>query len=262
MFAVVAMVLAGRSVSSGQAMILTGLTVIIVTAGLALHARQIFAGLPQDRASFENRGDWLSVSWPLFLMAGVQELLNQIDLILLGLLSNATQAAHFAASMRLASLVTFGLMAIGTVSGPLIASAYNRNDLGELARIARMSARFSTMFAVIIAALLVILGRPALGLFGPGFEAANPVLLVLLVGGLVNSLTGSVGYLLTMTGRERPALAIIVANLILIPRHGAVGAAFASALGLACWNLAMAIHMRRTIGIDATALGRARAGAD
>lgn len=268
MMAVVAVIVAGGGLNSGRAMLLTSGAVIAVTAGLAIHARRIFSEMPTGQASFEHRRNWLSVSWPLFLMAIVQELLNQVDLILLGLLSNATQAAHFAASMRLASLVTFGLMAIGTVSGPLIASAYHRNDLSELARIAKLSARFSTIFAALMAALLVALGRPALSLFGPGFDAAYPVLLVLLVGGMINSMTGSVGYLLTMTGRERMASIILaaalaaslVSNLILIPRLGAVGAAVASTLGLATWNLAMAITMRRSIGIDATALGRARTG--
>lgn len=268
--AVVAAILAGWALDSGQAMLLTGVTVLIIMAGLALHARRVFAGLPRATPSFERRSEWLSVSWPLFLMAIVQELLNQVDLILLGMLSNATQAAHFAASMRLASLVTFGLMAIGTVSGPLIASAYHRNDLGELTRIAKLSARFATMFAALIAAFLYAIGKPALTLFGPGFEAAYPVLLVLLVGGLINSITGAVGYLLTMTGREKSALGSVVgalavsvvSNLILIPRYGAMGAAIASTLGLASWNIAMTIQMRRGLGIDATALGRARIGAN
>lgn len=269
MVAVVVVVVAGGLLNSGQAMVLTGLTVILVTAGLAIHARNIFAALPPGRASFEHRREWLAVSWPLFLMAVVQETLNQVDLILLGLLSNATQAAYFAASMRLASLVTFGLMAIGTVSGPLIASAYNRNELAELTRIARMTARFSTAFAAVIAAVLVVIGRPALALFGPGFGEAYPVLLILLAGGLFNSITGSVSYLLIMTGREKAAVLILAsalmvavfANLLLVPQLGAVGAAIASTLGLAGWNIAMAIYMRRSLGIDATAVGRARTGA-
>lgn len=199
-------------------------------------------------------------------MAVVQELLNQVDLILLGLLSNATQAAYFAAAMRLASLVSFGLMAIGTVSGPLIASAYDRADMDGLARIAKLSARFSTLLAALIAALLVMLGKPALALFGPDFDAAYPVLLVLLVGGLANSFTGSVSYLLIMTGRERAAVGILAGalvlsvglNLLLIPQMGSVGAAIASTLALVSWNIGMAVRMRRTLGIDATALGRAR----
>ena len=268
--AVVVALLASGGINSGQAVLLTGFTAIIATAGLAFHAWRIFGEQQPVRATFEHRGEWLSASWPLFLMAIVQELLNQIDLILLGLLSNATEAAYFAASMRLSSLVSFGLMAIGTVSGPLIASAYHRNEMGRLARIATTCARYSTIFALIVAASLAVFGKPALGLFGPGFESAYPVLLVLLAGGLINSFTGSVIYLLTMTGREKSAVGILAGalvlagalNLLLIPGLGAAGAAIASTAGLACWNIAMVIHLRRKIGIDATALGRARTGAN
>lgn len=259
-----AMVLLGRGVGAAQAMLATAATVGIAMIALAIHAKASFAGLPPSKASFQHRGEWLSVSWVLFLTAAVQELLNQVDIILLGILSDATQAAHFAAAWRLASLLPFGLVAIATVSGPLIASAHHRQDMGELARIARLNARFSILFAIVLAAVLIAGGRWVLGLFGPGFVVAYPALLILLVGGLVNSFTGSVGYLLIMTGRQRAALAALalglgismIANLLLIPRFGATGAAVASALALSAWNLAMAFHVRRETGIDATALGR------
>ena len=262
--AVVLAVMAGLEINAGQAMLVTGAIVMAATLGIAVHALTVFRGLASGRSSFKHRSEWLSLSWPLFLMAVVQELLNQADLILLGLLSNATQAAHFAAAARLAGLVTFGLMAIGTVSGPLVASAYNRRDMSELGRIATLGARFSSIFAVAIATLLALLGKPALGLFGPGFADAYPVLLILLIGGLANSFTGAVGYLLIMTGSEKAALRVmaaalfvsLLANLVLIPRLGAIGAAIASTLSLATWNFAMAAYLRRRLGIDATVFGR------
>jgi len=134
----------------------------------------------------------------------------------------------------------------------------------ELARIARLNARFSIIFASAMALALATAGKWALGLFGPGFEADYPALLILLAGGLVNSFTGSVVYLLMMTGHQRAALWImagalglsIAANIILIPLYGVTGSAIASALALAGWNIAMVIHVRRRIGVDATALGR------
>jgi O-antigen/teichoic acid export membrane protein len=160
-------------------------------------------------------------------------------------------------------LVPFGLVAIATVSGPLIASAYHRGDIAELSRIARLNARFASLFAVGLALVLALLGRPALGMFGTGFPDAYPALLVLLAGGLVNSFTGSVGYFLIMTGHQRSALFIlsgalavsVTVNVLLIPSMGATGAAIASSLGLASWNLVMAVHVRRRIGVDPTAIG-------
>ena len=262
--AVGVMVLVGQELTANLAMMLTGLTIGIATVAIAVHARISFGTVPVVSPSFEHRREWMSVSWVLFLMAAVQELLNQVDLILLGVFGDATQAAHFAAAWRLSSLVPFGLVAIATVSAPLVASAYNRGDLSEIARIARLGSRLSTLFAIVIVVGLAAAGKWALGLFGPGFEAANPALLIMLAGGLVNSFTGTVGYLLIMTGRQQSAFWIllaslllsIVVNVMLIPRYGAVGSSIASTLALSAWNLGMAFHVRRQIGLDATALGR------
>jgi O-antigen/teichoic acid export membrane protein len=71
-----------------------------------------------------------------------------------------------------------------------------------------------------------------------------------------------VAYYATLTGRERQALAIfagalvlsISLNLLLIPRFGAIGAAAASSSATGAWNFVMLGYVRRTLGIDASAL--------
>lgn len=262
--AIGAFAVAGRTLDATSAMLLTGATIAIATVGLAVTTRRAFANLPPARASLAHRSEWLSVSWTLFLMAVVQELLNQIDIILLGALASATEAAHFSAAWRLASLVPFGLVAVAAVSGPLIASAHRRSDVQEMARVARFNARFALLFGFILAAGLAILGPFVLSFFGSDFKVAYPALLILLAGGLVNSFTGTVGYYLALTGHQRVALLTfavalvlsIALNWLLIPRLGATGSAVASACALAFWNLSMAVYVRRRLGVDATALGR------
>ena len=66
-----------------------------------------------------------------------------------------------------------------------------------------------------------------------------------------------------MTGHQLAALVILagslflslILNLILIPRLGITGSAIASAVTVSCWNIAMLIYVRRTLGIDASAVG-------
>jgi O-antigen/teichoic acid export membrane protein len=148
------------------------------------------------------------------------------------------------------------------MAGPLIAAAYDRGSADELHRVSKVVARAGFAFALLSAAALYLFGRFLLGLFGPGFEAGRNVLSVLLIGGIANALTGVVAYYATLTGRERQALGIfagallvsIALNLLLIPRFGAVGAAIASSSATAAWNFVMLVYVRRTIGIDASAL--------
>ena len=250
-----------RQLDAALAMVVTSATAVVALLSMSIGARRILA--QGKRSSFVDRKMWLSVSWVLFLMAAVQELLNQVDLILLGLMANATEAAHFAAAWRLASLVPFGLAAIVTVSGPLIASAHNQGDRAEMARIARLNARFSTVFAVVVASVLLIAGRTILGLFGPGFESAYPALVIMLAGGIANAFTGSVGYFLALTGHQRIALLIlsgalivsVLLNVLLIPTFGATGSAVASTVAIMVWNFIMVIYVRKRIGIDSTVVG-------
>jgi O-antigen/teichoic acid export membrane protein len=198
----------------------------------------------------------------MLMLGVVQELMNQIDIILLGQLADQRQAALFAASWRLASLVPFALVGLGTMGGPLIAAAYERGDLDELQRISRIVSRAGFVFALVSALLIFAAARPLLGLFGREFVAGRDVLPILLLGGIVNAFTGIVAYFLTLTGRERHGLAIFAAalalsillNLVLIPRFGAVGAAIASSSATIAWNFAMLIYVRRAIGLDASAL--------
>jgi O-antigen/teichoic acid export membrane protein len=147
----------------------------------------------------------------------------------------------------------------------LVASAYHRRELRELDHLTRIASRAALGFAAAVAVLLVVAGKPLLAIFGPEFVRAYPALLILLIGGTVNAFTGIVAYLLTLTGRQVPALMIFIGalvlsavlNVLLIPKFGTVGAAISSSAALAGWNLAMLLYVRRTIGIDASALGLA-----
>jgi O-antigen/teichoic acid export membrane protein len=145
----------------------------------------------------------------------------------------------------------------------MIASAYHRRALGELGRLASLTAKIGLAFAIVAAIGLVVAGPLLLSLFGGEFTAAYPVLVVLIAGGLVNAFTGVVAYLLTLTGHEVQALvtfalalaANIILNLLLIPHWGPVGAAAASTSSTILWNVAMVVYVRRRLGIDASALG-------
>lgn len=259
---VLGIAVAGGHLSAASAMGLTTAAATVALAALLVELRRVFRSASQHGPRYDEWQQWLAVSLPMLMLGVVQELMNQIDIILLGQLADARQAALFAASWRLASLVPFALVGLATMAGPLIAAAYERRSIDELHRVSRMVARAGFAFALISAAVLFLLGRPLLGLFGPDFVAGLDVLSILLLGGIVNAFTGVVAYFTTLTGKERQGLAIfagalvlsIVLNLVLIPRFGAVGAAVASSSATIAWNLAMLVYVRRTMGIDASAL--------
>lgn len=253
----------GVTMRAPLALWLTVAAVAMPLTILAAQVRREVAAHGPGQADWSERMLWLAVGWPLFLLSLFQEAGNQIDLILLGILKDAAAAAHLAAAMRLSSLASFGLVAVVSVSAPAIASAFHRGDHAAMARLATMTARMSLLFALLVVAGLLVFGRTALAAFGPAFPDAFPVLAVLCLGALVSAFTGSVGYFLLMTGHERTAASIMVGALLvaaildvlLIPSLGAVGAAIGSASGLASWNLAMLVAVRRRMGIDCSPIG-------
>jgi len=90
-----------------------------------------------------------------------------------------------------------------------------------------------------------------LSLFGKDFTSGAQVLILLVCAQLVNAGVGSVGYMLTMTGRPRLNLAnsagqfliTLVAGVLFIPWFGVLGAGATVALGLALVNVARLIQV-------------------
>ena len=93
----------------------------------------------------------------------------------------------------------------------------------------------------------MLFGYVVLGIFVSDFTAGYVALLVLLAGQLINAVSGPVGYVMTMTGHQHRAARIIgvcafvniVLNAMLIPLFGMSGAASATAITTAMWNLMM-----------------------
>jgi O-antigen/teichoic acid export membrane protein len=247
----------------GSALAITTFAALAALIGLLVQLRWVLGSSRHHMPSYGGWRQWLAVSVPLLMMGVLQELMNQIDIILLGSLAGHREAALFAASWRLASLVPFALIALATMAGPLVAAAHERGATDELNRIAHVVARAGFAFAVVVAVLLYFGGEWLLGLYGAEFTAAHDVLATLLVGSIVNAFTGIVAYFMTLTGHERQAVVIfaialvisVALNLYLIPAYGAWGAAVASSGGLAAYNLMMLVYVRRIVGIDASALG-------
>ena len=86
-------------------------------------------------------------------------------------------------------------------------------------------------------AVLLLIGKPLLMMFGPDFVEAYPLMCVLAVAFLVRALAGPAQNLLTVTGHQNTAVIILAItvficgglNMLLIPILGLTGAAIATA---------------------------------
>ena len=230
-------------------------------AGSLLLWRNTPHAVREAKPSFRSQA-WLASTLPLALMAGMQMVNSQADILMLGLFKTADQVGIYRVAVQMATLASFGLQAVNMVVAPRFAALYANDRLAELQRLVTISARIVLAFNLAVSLFFIVLGQPFLGLvFGKAFVASFSPLLILLGGQLVNSAAGSVGFLLNMTGHEREtargmavaAAANIVLNLLLIPRWGTAGAAAATAVSLAMWNVLLFWAARERLGITSLA---------
>lgn len=189
-------------------------------------------------------------------------LLTWVDILLLGVYVPAHELGLYSAASRTAGVTSFFLYSVNTLFAPTMADLFNRGDLALLERLFK-----TTKWAITISLPFFLLcafeGSDLLALFGPEFRLAALCLTVLSAGHFINSATGSVGYMLTMSGRQNLALAnqlggvslAIALNLWLIPRWGVLGAAVAMATAMATLNLVRLAQVARLIHLHPYAAG-------
>lgn len=215
--------------------------------------------------SFQNSKHWLTSVFSLAILSGMQLINRWISIIILGLFVSNAQIGYFSVALQLALLAEFGLQVVNPVIAPQIARLHAIGDKRRLQKLATSSARIVLVFNIIITTGFIFLGRQFIMLFyGASYSEAYSVLLILLIGQLVNSITGSVGYLLNMTGYEKKTslarvtttIINVILTLILAYRYGILGAAVASALSLVIWNLMLYVLVRKYLDINSMAFGR------
>jgi len=191
---------------------------------------------------------------------GIQIFVNLKSSVLLFVLAvsvTASEIGLFSAAARTAGLVSFILIAVNMVFVPTIAALWTEQDINKLGRVYRNMTKWTITVSVPICAGLALCAPGVLGMFGPGYRAAALPLALLCLGELVNAATGSVGYLLMMTGNERlvlrNAIGVTAVSFILAafvaPRYGYVGVAAVQAVVVAGFNLLMLYQVWVTLKV-------------
>lgn len=217
-----------------------------------------FYKLPKTNGSAMSWHELFSSCLPLWLVMFVGQLIQWSGNIFLGIWSTPSEVALFTAAQRTAMLMIFVLTAINTVVAPKFAHFHKSQNYEQLASVAYYSARLLSVVSLPILIIMFVFPKEILALFGEEFDNAAIYLQILAVGQFVNAITGSVGYLLSMSGNEKDlrnssivsGLIVITLSLILVPLYGGLGAAISVAIAIAMQNL-LAVHwVKKRLGIN------------
>jgi O-antigen/teichoic acid export membrane protein len=199
-----------------------------------------------------------STGWPMLLSSAMFLVMSWTDTLLVGHFLEEDQVGIYRVAFRMAAVVTLVQAAVNSYAAPLFAERHASGDRAGLRAALRQTTLLNVAFSVPAFGVLVAVPAWWMGWFGEAFEAGATCLVWLAAGQVVNALCGPVMYLLNMTGHERPAQRIVWAaalvnlglNLWAIPRFGIEGAAVATALSMAFWNVAAAVAVKRRMGLS------------
>ena len=174
------------------------------------------------------------------------------------------QLAILAVAQRTAMLTSFILMAVNLVVAPRFAALYKQGKTRELETIALHSTKLMVLFALPIVGFMLLFPQWLMWLFGEEYKAGANLLRILAIGQFISVMSGSVGFLLTMSGHERDMrnvvlfsgpLAMVLA-LVLIPLYGVTGAAVATAISVGSQNLLAVVMVEKRLGFNTLAIWR------
>lgn len=214
-------------------------------------ATSFSAGLP----GIEKEVIWFSAA--TFGMTFLEFVLGQTDKILIGFYLNAREVGIYSVAAALVIFVPIILQSVNQIFSPTIAALHSGGEHELLGRMFQTLTKWIFGFSVPLAAVMAIFSRPLMSIFGGDFEVGWTILTIGALGQLVNCSTGSVGYLLLMSGNQRRliqiqavmAVVMVGLNVILIPRWGITGAAVAAAVATVVSNVWYLKAVRSALGI-------------
>ena len=239
------------------AQVLSAALTLILMAGLIWRltpapSRNLGRGLP------DLDQEVIGFTAAMFGISVLEFLLLQADRIVLGAYVSAAQVGVYAVATTGSALIPMLLQSVNSIFGPVIADLHARGDRALMGRLFQILTKWVLGLTFPLVAVILLFARPLMGIFGKEFELGWPVLAVGVLGQLVNCATGSVGFLLMMTGNQKKlikvqavtGIAMLGLNVALIPIWGVMAAAVVGAAVTVVTNLLYLAGVKRVLGMS------------
>ncbi len=226
--------------------------------------KAIDSGSVKEKAAYQTR-TWLSVASTMMLGSGFAQILNQMDILVVGSFIGTAASGIYSVAARFANLVSFGLQISNQSTAHMYTPLYVNGQMQKLQRVVSLTVLIAMITTVPIVAVLFIWPSQTLALFGEAFsEQGATILQVLLFGQFVHVVSGPNGLLMQMTNYQNEMALIQLATLVfdvallvaLVPTFGLLGVAVATASATVFRNLVITVRVQRHLGINPTAFSR------
>ena len=184
--------------------------------------------------------EWFAVSLPIFFVEGFLFLLTNADVLVVGHFMDPQHVAVYFATVKVLALIHFVYFAVKAGVAQRYSELMGDGNKHALASFARDSASWTFWGAMFMSCVVLVIGRPLLGMFGETFVEGFPLLFPLIIGILARSSVGPAESLLNMSGNQNLCAVLYALTLgfsvtlscLLIPHYGLWGAACGFAAGM------------------------------
>jgi O-antigen/teichoic acid export membrane protein len=230
---------------------------VAAVAARALWRREAsaFAGRP---ASGEEVRAALRYGLPRAPAALLAQAVFWADLWVLAAFEHGNSLDAYAAAARISQVLLLFLTSLSLVFSPFAADLHARGERERLDELFKRSTRWALAATLPVLIVLFVGADDVLHAFSSRFEAGEGALRILLLGQAVNVATGSVGFILIMTGftgvdlvDNLLGIALLVGLAVgLTAAFGIEGTATAAAVSVAALNLLRLVQVQRRVGIQ------------
>ncbi len=246
---------------AGQAPLLAFGVAFALNAALTLAASYALYRLPGSRGklsfTWRRARALLADSWPLIVTGAAITVYMRLDQVMLGTMAGDQATGIYATAAALSELSYMLPIAISTSVLPLLVRAQASGDPRGVSRTMQLLYDGMAASSYLVAAVVTVAARPALTLvLGPAYRPSADVLVVHVWTLLFVSLGMARSRFLVAENHTRFSIAAallggavnVVLNLALIPRWGAMGAAWATLLAQVSASYASGVLDQRVRG--------------
>jgi O-antigen/teichoic acid export membrane protein len=207
--------------------------------------------------------EWLRISLPIFMVGSFFFLLTYVDVLILQAFRSPQEVAVYFAATKVLALVGFIYYSVAAASAHNFTRLHVSGDRRKLAAFFTDSVRWTFWPSLAMTALVLLLGKPILYLFGAVFTQGYSLLFILSVGILARAAVGPADRLLNMLGEQKICAWVyvcvfalnLVGCLVLIPSLGITGAAISTSTALIVESITLFLIVSRRLGMHPLARG-------
>jgi len=234
---------------------LIGLFLLSITVFL-----HVFSCIKQGKKVYQKHISFKFIileSCPMMISSAIVMIMGWSDVFILGFYVEEGSIGVYSTAVKLATTVSFVYNAIATIATPKIANFYHHNNTDKLKETISFSSKMMLLFGLPIFVIIFSFPEVLLNFFGLEYVVGKTVLRILLTAQFINVLTGPVGPIFQMTGRQKKlqsfiiiALGInIVSSVLLVNIWSLEGVAIASAFGMMFWNILGSSYIYKVMDI-------------